>query len=119
MPYAKAALTALVSALGALAVAWDGSSSFSDVSAQKWLLAAVAVLGSTGLVWFTQNGPWHQYIKTVIAFLSAGIGALVLALDDNHITQTEALTALSAAIVATGLVFQVPDPAETRNKAQA
>src|SRR5215831_18976757 len=88
-PYAKAVVTFLVSAIGALAVAWDGSSSFGDISLKQWLLAALAVLGSTGLVWFTQNGPWHEYIKTVLAFLSAGISSLVLALDDNHITQTE------------------------------
>ncbi len=110
MAYAKAFLAILVSAGGALVVALGtGNTDVSNISTKSWLLAALAVLGSGGLVWLTENGPWHTYIKTVMAFLSAGIGSLVVALDDDVITQAEWITAISAAVVATGLVFQAPN----------
>jgi hypothetical protein len=107
MKYLKAVLAVVVSALGALVVALGtGATDIGDLSVQAWLIAALAVLGSGGLVWWTENGPAAPYIKTTMAFLSAGIGSLVLALDDNAVTQAEALTAISAAVVATGLVYQ-------------
>lgn len=105
--YLKALLAVVVSAVGALVVALGtGNTSFSDVSAQSWLIAAGTVLGSGGLVWWAQNGPAAPAIKAVISFLSAGVASLVLALDDRVITQAEYLTAFSAAVVATGLVYQ-------------
>lgn len=107
MNYLKAFLAVLVSAAGALVVALGtGNTDVGDIDSQTWLIAALAVLGSGGLVWYAENGPWHTYIKTVMAFLSAGVGTLVVALDDNVVTQAEWLTAFSAAVVATGLVFQ-------------
>ncbi len=107
MVYLKAFLAVVVSAAGALAVALGtGPTDIGDLDSKTWLIAALAVIGSGGVVWLTENGPWHTYIKTVMAFLSAGIGALVVALDDNHINQAEWLTAFSAAVLATGLVFQ-------------
>lgn len=107
MPYLKAFLAILVSAAGALVVALGtGNTDIENISTKSWLIAALAVLGSGGLVWLTENGPWHPYIKTVMAFLTAGIGSLVVALDDDLITQAEWVTAISAAVVATGLVYQ-------------
>ena len=107
MPYAKAILALLVSAGGALVVALGtGNTTVGDISTKSWLLAALAVLGSGGLVWLTENGPAAPYIKSVMAFLTAGVGSLVVALDDNVITQAEWITAASAAAVATGFVFQ-------------
>lgn len=107
MNYLKAFLAVVVSAAGALVVALGtGNTDIGDLDTKTWLIAALAVLGSGGLVWLTENGPWHTYIKTVMAFLSAGVGSLVVALDDNVITQAEWLTAFSAAVVATGFVFQ-------------
>lgn len=107
MTYLKAFLAVVVSAAGALVVALGtGNTDVSNLDAKSWLIAALAVLGSGGVVWLTENGPWHTYIKTVMAFLSAGIAALVVALDDNVINQAEWLTAFSAAVVATGLVYQ-------------
>lgn len=107
MKYAKAILAIVVSAAGALVVALGtGNTDIGDIDTQSWLVALLAVLGSGGLVWLTQNGPWAPYIKTVMAFLTAGVSAVVLALDDNVVTQAEWLTAFSAAVVATGLVFQ-------------
>lgn len=106
--YPKALLAVIVSALGALVVALGtGATDFGDISAKSWLIAAGTVLGSGGMVWLSENGPAAPAIKAVMAFLSAGIGSLVLALDDNHLTRAEELTALAAAIVATGFVYQV------------
>lgn len=108
MKYAKAFLAVAVSAIGAVVVALGtGNTDVGDISAKNWLIAVLAVLGSGGLVWLTENGPAAPYIKAVMAFLSAGIGSLVLALDDDIISQGEYLTAISAAIIATGFVYQV------------
>lgn len=105
--YLKAILAVLVSAAGALVVALGtGNTDIGDLDASSWLIAALTVLGSGGLVYLSENGPAAPAIKAVMAFLSAGIGSAVLALDDNHITQAEWLTAISAAVVATGLVYQ-------------
>lgn len=107
-PYIKALAAVIVSALGALVVALGtGATDFADISTQQWLIAAVTVLGSGGIVWLTQNGPAAPAIKAVMAFLSAGLGSLVIALDDDVLTRAEQLTALAAAIVATGFVYQL------------
>lgn len=108
MLYLKALAAVVVSALGALVVALGtGATDFGDISTQQWLIAAGAVLGSGGLVWLTENGPYAPAIKAVMAFLSAGVASLVLALEDDVLTRAEQLTALSAAIVATGFVYQL------------
>src|SRR5688572_27027210 len=102
--YLKAGLAVLVSAMGAVVVALGtGATDFEDISTKSWLIAALAVIGSGGMVWLTENGPAAPAIKAVMAFLSAGIGSVVLALDDDVLTRAEQLTALSAAIIATGL----------------
>ena len=106
--YAKALLAVVVSAAGALVVALGtGNTNFHDISNQSWLIAAGTVLASGGLVWFTENGPAAPAIKAVISFLSAGVASLVIAYADNLVTQAEWITAFSAAVVATGFVFQV------------
>jgi len=105
--YIKALLAIVVSALGAAAVALGtGATDFGDIDGKTWLIAALAVLGSGGMVWLTENGPAAPAIKAIMAFLSAGVGSLVLALDDDVLTRAEQLTALAAAVVATGLVYQ-------------
>lgn len=105
--YAKALLALVVSALGALVVALGtGATDFGDIDTQSWLIAALTVLGSGGLVWLAENGPAAPVIKAVMAFLTGGIGSLVLALDDDQLSHAEVLTALSVAIVATGFVYQ-------------
>jgi hypothetical protein len=105
----KAFVAIIVSGAGALVVALGtgNNGDIGDLSTATWLLAVGTILGSGGLVWFTENGPWHPYIKTVVAFLSAGIASLVTALNDNVITQSEWLVAFVAAVTATGLVYQV------------
>jgi hypothetical protein len=105
--YAKAIVAIVVSALGALVVALGtGATDFSDIDTSSWLIAALAVLGSGGMVWLTENGPAAPAIKAVMAFLSAGIGSLVIALNDDVLTRAEQLSALAAAVVATGFVYQ-------------
>lgn len=112
MTVAKAVIAIIVSLAGALVTALGpDNNNLGNLDATHWLVAIGAVLGSGGIVWFCQNGPWHEYIKTVVAFLSAGIASLVVALNDNVITQAEWLVAFSAAVTATGLVFQVSNTA--------
>lgn len=117
-PYVKAVAAIVVSALGALTVALGtGHTDFDAIDTQTWLVAALAVLGSGGFVWFVENvqGVAGGVIKAVLAFLTAGISALVVALDDDVLTRAEQLTAFSAAIVATGLVYQLTNaPGEDR-----
>lgn len=107
MSYMKALLAILVSAVGAVVVALGtGATDVSDISATSWLIAAGTVLSSGGIVWWTENGPAAPAIKAIMAFLSAGIGSLVIALDDGGLTRAEQLSAFAAAVVATGFVFQ-------------
>jgi hypothetical protein len=109
MKYAKAIIAIVVATVGALVTGLGTSPehSFSTLSTTQWLVAIGSVLGSGGVVWFVENGPAHSYIKAVVAFLSAGIASLVVALGDNVITQAEWLTAFGAAVVAVTAVFQV------------
>jgi hypothetical protein len=111
MNAAKAAVAIFVSLAGAIITALGTSpeQSFDTLSTLQWLVAIVTVLGSGGVVWYVENAPAHRYIKTVVAFLSAGIASLVVALGDNVISQPEWLTAFVAAVVATGLVYQIPN----------
>ena len=112
--YPKAILAIVVSAAGALAVALGaGATDFGDIDNKTWLIAAIAVLGSGGFVWLTENGPAAPAIKAVLAFLTAGIGSAVVALDDDVFTRAEQLTAFVAAVAATGLVFQFSGPKDT------
>ena len=69
------------------------------------------MLGSGGVVWLCENLPGVAggVMKAVVAFLSAGIASLVVALNDGHISQAEGLVALIAAVTATGLVYQAPN----------
>jgi len=109
--FPKALLAVVVSALGAIVVSLGaGDTDFGDIDAKTALIAAIAVLGSGGMVWLTQNGPAAPYIKAVIAFLSAGMASAVIGLDDDHLSRAEQLTALSAAIIATGFVYQFAGP---------
>jgi hypothetical protein len=112
-PYVKVLAAIIVSALGAIVVALGtGASDFGDISTQNWLVAAGAVLGSGGMVWLTENGPAAPAIKAVMGFLTAGIASLVLGLDDDLLTRAEQLTALTAAIIASGFVYQLDDDEE-------
>jgi FtsH-binding integral membrane protein len=108
----KAVITVVFAIAGALvtALATVSTGDIGDISVQTWLIAAATVLGSGALVWWTENSKYAPTIKTIMAFLTTGIASLVVALDDNIVSQAEALTALTAAIAATGLVYQAPGP---------
>lgn len=104
----KALVAIVVSTAGALVTALGTSpeQSLSSLDLTTWLVAIGSILGSGGVVYFCQNTAEAPIIKTAVAFLSAGIASLVVALNDNVITQAEWLTAFAAAVVATGLVYQ-------------
>jgi hypothetical protein len=107
----KAIVAIVVSAAGALTVALGtgNGGDLGSLDTTHWLLALGTILGSGGIVWFTENihGVAGGIIKTVVAFLTAGVASLVVALNDNLITQAEWLVAFVAAVTATGLVYQV------------
>lgn len=110
MTWLKAFLAIVVSAIGALVTALGTSpqQSLSGLDLHTWVVAILSVLGSGGLVYAVQNLPGIAggVAKAVLAFLSSGFASLVVALNDNVITQAEWLTALGAAVVATGFVYQ-------------
>ena len=113
-PYAKAVVGLLVAAAGALVVALGpGNMNLGDLTGKTWVQVAVAVVGSGAAVWLVENVPGglSGVAKAISAALTAGLGALLVAMADESaggatITQAEWLTAFSAAAVATGLVYQ-------------
>lgn len=110
MAYLKAFAAVVVAATGALVVALGtGNTDLGDISTQGWLIAGGAVLASGGLVWFTENGPAHQYIKAVVGGLAAAVASLTIALDDDVLTRAEQVTALGAFVVGLGIVYQLPN----------
>ena len=110
MSILKAVVAIFASAAGALAVGLGAGNNMNlgDLDTKHWLLAIATVLGSGGIVWLCQNveGVAGGVIKAIVALLSAGVASLVVALNDNHITQAEWLIAIVAAVSATGLVYQ-------------
>lgn len=111
MIYLKSFLAIVVSAGGALVVALGtgNSGGIGSLDTVHWLVAGATVLGSGGLVAFVENihGVAGGVAKSTIAFLSAGVASLVVALNDSVITQAEWIVAFVAAVTATGLVYQV------------
>lgn len=112
----KAILAIVVSAAGALVTALGTSpqQSLGALDAKTWLVAIIAILGSGGVTYFAENGGAHTYIKAVVAFLTAGIGSLVVALNDGVITQAEWITAFSASAVALAAVYQISNGTSTQ-----
>lgn len=107
----KAIVAVVVAAIGAVVTALGpGNNDFGDITTQTWLVAIGAVLGSGALVYIVDNipGVFGGVAKAALAFGSAGVTSLIAAFNDGVITQGEWLTALSTAIVATGLVYQTP-----------
>lgn len=108
MLYLKAAAAVVISAVGALVVALGtGNTDFGDISTKSWLIALATVLGSGAVVWWAENGPAAPYIKGTLAFLSAGVGSLVIALEDDVLTRAEQLTAFGVAVAALAAVYQL------------
>lgn len=115
MTYLKAFASIIVSAAGALVVALGTGTdqTIGNLDTAHWLIAIGSILGSGGVVYFAENGPAAPAIKAVVAFLSAGIASLVVALNDGHISQSEYLVAFIAAVTATGFVYQLTNGART------
>lgn len=112
--YIKPILNTIVAVGAALVVALGtGNTDIGSIDTLSWLTALGTVIGSSALVWWTQNGPAAPAIKAILAFLGAGVPALVVALDgpDRVITQAEWITAFVAGVVALSAVFQSTDPA--------
>lgn len=113
----KATVTFILAVLGALIVAvGPGDNSLSDLDLVTWLIAGGSIIGSTALVYWVENvfGVAGGVIKSLQALGTTGIASLVVALDDGHISQGELLIAVSAAITASGFVYQAPGPEMTK-----
>jgi hypothetical protein len=115
--YLKSGAALVLATLGALITAiGPGNESLGDLTTQTWLVAIGTILGSGALVYIVENivGVAGGVAKAALALLTVGIASLVVALDDGIITQGEWLTAASAAIAATGIVYQLPGPTSSR-----
>jgi len=107
---AKFLVALVLSACGALVTALGtGGGSFHSIDGKHWIIAALAVLGSAGLVGLIDNisGIAGGIARAAVAFLSAGLASVVVALNDSVITQAEYVTAFSAAVAAAALVYHV------------
>lgn len=109
MQYAKALAACVVALIGSLVMALGPGEGLGDLSLLDGLTAVLAVLGSSGIVWYVENGPAARYAKALVAFCTAGVASLVVALSDNMIDTAEMLTAVSVALVASGIVYRVPN----------
>ena len=107
-PYGKAIAALVISAIGAtVAVLGTGNENVGDLDARAWIEIIIAILASGGLTWFVENTTAGPAIKSIQAALTAGFTALLAGYQDGVVTQGEVLTALGAAIVASGVVYQV------------
>ena len=117
--HAKAIVGVLVAAAGALATALTvGDMNISDLDGRAWLNAILAVLGSGAAIWLIENSGAAPVAKAISAALTAGIGSLLLAMDEasaggQTVTQAEWLGVFVVAVTATGAVYQVTN--EKRN----
>lgn len=103
------ALVAIVLAVAAALVTALGTSpqqNLSHLGWVDWLTIIGAILASGGVVYFTENGAAHLYIKAVVGAGGIFVTSLITALSDNVITQAEWITAFAAAIAAFAAVFQ-------------
>lgn len=105
MTVAKAIVAALIAAGTSLATALDDG----GISTGEWITAALAILGSAGVVWYVANGPGFEYAKAVVGALTAGLTSLLVAIEDDVLTQQEWVTAVVATLLGLGLVAAVPN----------
>ncbi len=115
--YAKTAVALVVAAVGALLTALGpGDMSLGDLSTKSWIEALIAVVGSAAAVHLVDNftGTAGGIAKAVSAALTAGLGALLVAMADEsaagaNITQSEWLGVFLTAVLATGFVYQTTE----------
>ena len=107
----KAGIALLVDVLAALTTAFTGRTDFGDIDTKTWLIALGAVLASGALTAFVTNvtGVAGGIIKAVVGAFGAAVAALITAYDDNLISPSEKLTALSAFVIGLSLVYEIPD----------
>lgn len=108
----KAGIALLVAILAALTTALTGKTDIGDIDTRTWLIALGAVLASSALVAFVENitGVALGTIKAIVGAFGAAIASLVVALDDQVLTQVEMVTAVAAFVTGLSLVYQIPDP---------
>ena len=117
--YAKAIAGAVVAFAVALGSALTvGDMNLADLDSQAWLNVILATLGSGAVVWLIENSGAAPVAKAVAAAATAGIGALLLAMDEQSagaqvVTQAEWLGVFVTAVLATGAVYQIKN--ERRN----
>lgn len=113
----KAIVALVMATLGALVTALGvgDDTSLTNLDGKTWLVAIGTIAGSGALVYVVENvfGIAGGVAKAAQALMTTGVASLVVALDDNHITQAEFLTAITVAVAASGLVYQIPGPAPT------
>lgn len=111
----KAFIALLMAILAAVTTALTGKTDIGDVDTRTWLIALGTVLASGALVAFVQNvtGLAGGIIKAVVGAFGAAIASLVVALDDQVLTQVEIVTAIAAFVAGLSVVYQVPDPEPT------
>lgn len=115
--YAKTVVALVVAAVGALLTALGpGDMSLGDLSTKSWIEALVAVVGSAAAVHFVDNfvGVAGSIAKAVSAALTAGLGALLVAMSDEsalgaNVSQSEWLGVFLTAVLATGFVYQTTE----------
>lgn len=108
----KATLALVMAILAALTTALTGKTDFSDIDTRTWLIALGTVIASGALTGFVTNvlGIAGGIIKAVVGAFGAAIASLVVALDDQVLTQVEIVTAIAAFVAALSVVYEVPDP---------
>lgn len=99
--------TIVIAGSGVVAALGDNSITWTE-----GLGIAITALGSGWIVHYVTNpkSKYGQYAKSVVAGVTAGLSSLVVALgDDNFVSHQEMVTAIVAAVVALGIVRQVPN----------
>jgi hypothetical protein len=110
------ALTTLVLAIIAAAVAAIGNGDIGDLDGNAWVKLAIVILGGSALTAFVDNvaGVYGGAIKSMIGAAVAGLAAYTAAFENDTpvtgiVTQAEWLTIIGAVVGALGIVYQVSE----------
>jgi hypothetical protein len=109
MTIAKAVVAVVIAACGALITGLGPNGTLSGIDTLHWMLIVGTILGSGGLTWLVSNihGVAGGIAKSIVAFLSAGLASLVVALQHGPtITQSAWIVAFSAAVAAGAAVYE-------------
>jgi len=104
MTIAKAIVVTLVAAGAAL---YQGLQGDDSLSGQDWIVIALAILGSAGVVWYADK---IQAGKAFVGGLGVALGSLSLAISgDTVVTNAEWIGAAVAGLVAFQAVYWTPN----------